>query len=79
MTIETLKSEVAKLSRLEKLKFMCFLAELLSEEERENLLSEEEKEILLRRQDEIKSGKVKTIPASEVKTKLEKKYGLQSK
>ena len=54
MTIETLKSEAAKLSHLKKLELRRFLAELLLEEERENLLSEEEKAILLRRQDENK-------------------------
>ncbi len=77
MTIEILKTETAKLSKLEKLEFLQFLAELLSNEERSAALTPEQEKILLRRSEEVKSGKVQTIPASQVKAKLVAKYGLQ--
>ena len=78
MTIEVLKTETVKLSKLEKLEFLQFLAELLSNEERTSTLTPEQEKTLLRRRDEIKSGKVETIPAHEMKAKLVKKYGLQT-
>lgn len=78
MTIEVLKTETVKLSKLEKLEFLQFLADLLSDEERNSTLTPEQEKTLLRRRHEIKSGKVETIPAQEVKAKLVKKYGLQA-
>jgi putative addiction module component (TIGR02574 family) len=78
MSIEVLKAETAKLTKLQKLEFMQFLAELLSDEERAIALTEEQKKSLLRRQEEVAAGKVKTVPAEKVKDKLAKKYGLQS-
>ena len=78
MTIEVLKNETARLSKLEKLEFLQFLAELLTVEERASVLTAEQERTLLRRRDEIKSGKVETIPAHEVKAKLVKKYGLHA-
>jgi len=78
MTIEVLKSETTKLSKLEKLEFLQFLAGMLSEEERAAVLTQEQQSTLFRRRDEVRSGKVKTIPAREVKAKLAEKYGLQA-
>ena len=73
MTFEALKEQTTRLSREEQLEIRQFLEALLSDQ-----LSEEESAILLRRRDEIKSGKVVPIPASEVEAKLEKKYGLHA-
>jgi putative addiction module component (TIGR02574 family) len=78
MTIDVLKTETTKLTKLEKLEFLQFLAELLTTEERTAGLTTEQERTLFRRRDEIKSGKVKPIPAHEVKAKLVKKYGLQA-
>lgn len=78
MTIEVLKAETAKLSKLEKLEFLQFLAEVLSQDERAMALSPEQERTLLRRREDVKSGRVQTIPAKTVKAKLAKKYGLQA-
>jgi len=78
MTIEALKSETKKLSKLEKLEFLQFLAGLLSDEERSNVLTLEQENTLLSRREDVISGKIKMIPAEEVKAKLVIKYGLPS-
>lgn len=78
MTIEALKTETRKLSKLEKLEFLQFLAGLLSDEERNNVLTLEQENTLLSRREDVISGKIKMIPAEEVKAKLLKKYGLPS-
>ncbi|MCC6410404.1 MAG: addiction module protein [Saprospiraceae bacterium] len=75
MGIESLKKEASKLSRLEKLDFLQYIANLLAEEENVPLI-EEHKSIILTRQQEVRKGEVKTIPASNVKSDLMKKYGL---
>jgi len=78
MTIESLKTETVKLSKLEKLEFLQFLADLLSNEERNAVLTPEQEKTLLSRREDIKSGKVETVPAQEMKDRLVKKYGLQA-
>ncbi|MBK7938274.1 MAG: addiction module protein [Lewinellaceae bacterium] len=78
MTIEVLKAETAKLSKLEKLEFLQFLAEALSQDERAMALTPEQERALIRRREDVKSSKVQTIPATKVKAKLAKKYGLQA-
>jgi len=78
MSIEVLKTETVKLSKLERLEFLQFLADLLSNEERTEVLSVQKEKTLRRRREEIKSGKVKTISAQQVKAKLASKYGLQN-
>lgn len=78
MSIEALKAETAKLSKLEKLEFLQFLAEVLSEEERHSVLSLKQESTLHRRREDVKSGKVQTVPAKKVKAKLVKKYGLHA-
>ncbi|MFN0035691.1 MAG: addiction module protein [Saprospiraceae bacterium] len=78
MSIEVLKTETVKLTKLEKLEFLQFLADLLSIEERTEGLSLQKEKTLRRRHEEIKSGKVKTVSAQQVKSKLASKYGLQN-
>lgn len=78
MTIEMLKAETTRLTRLERLEFLQFIAALLASEEGVEPLSETQKKTLLGRQDEIKTGKVATIPAQTVKANLIRKYGLQA-
>lgn len=78
MTNEVLKTETVKLTKLEELEFLQFLAEILSHEERTEILGAQKEKTLRHRRDEIKSGQVKTIPSQQVKAKLLSKYGLQS-
>jgi hypothetical protein len=74
MTIEALKEESIKLSKLEKLEFLQFLIEALSDEERSTALTMEEAHVLLRRHAEISSGKTLAIPAQTVKSKISEQY-----
>ena len=78
MTIDVLKTATIQLTKLEKLEFLQFLAELLSNEERSSVLTHEQEKNLRRRRAEVKSGKVKMVPAEQVKAKLAAKYGLQT-
>lgn len=78
MTIELMKSEALSLTKLEKIEFLRFLADLLSEEEQKSVLTAEQRKILLRRRKEVKLGKVKLVPAEQVSAKMIAKYGLQS-
>jgi hypothetical protein len=75
MGIESLKKEASKLSRLEKLDFLQYIANLLAEEE-SVLLSDFDKATLLKRQLEVQEGNVKLIPANKVKSDIMEKYGL---
>ncbi len=78
MTIDVLKVEAEKLSKLEKLEFLQFLAELLSEEERATALTPEQEKLLRGRREDVKSGRVQTVPVTTVKAKLVAKHGLQA-
>ena len=77
MTIDILKVEAEKLSKLEKLEFLQFLAQLLSEEERAAALTREQEQLLFRRREDVKAGRVQTVPATQVKANLADKHGLR--
>jgi len=70
MTLQALKEEVQKLSKLERILFVQFVLDTISQEEEENQLSEEWVEELEARRKAYLKGEAKSFTWDEVKKQL---------
>ncbi len=79
MTVDTIKTEVLKLPRLELLELVQFVVEALKKQEQEHVSADELsaawKTELLRRREEVKNGTTQLFTLQEVQDELNKEFG----